>query len=283
MSYQDNETSIQDGKPIELYRFVIGASAAASVGESVYFLYTSGQQVITATTADPSSETFTPLEIERTAPEQTRELARQGITVTMPRDAGIAQQFIAHLPTSRIYLTIFRKHTQDSGSDFIQFWTGRVKQVTFAESTALVQCEPSTTLLKRRGLRKNYGSLCQHALYDAGCKVDPDDFDTAVDVSAVDGEFITGSGEISGSAEVDWFVSGTATRSNGEVRFIIEQSGDQIRVLTPFNNLLTSETLTLLAGCKRDITTCRDKFDNEENAFLFHVNPKKNPFSTGLA
>ncbi len=142
--------------------------------------------------------------------------------------------------------------------------------------------------LKRQGLRKNFGASCQHALYDGGCEVLKTDYDTDVHVSDVDGTTITGSGEITATSDADWFVSGYAERANGEVRFVIAQSGDTIEILFPFTNLPVGEHITVYAGCKRDIDTCFNKFNTTENPdaknFLgFHVNPKRNPFHTGLS
>lgn len=272
MTYSALENSEQEGKPVECYRFTIGTQV---------YRYTSAQEDIVSNTDEGLPETYLTLPIDRSAPEQTKELSRTALTVTTPRDAAIAEQFVAFLPSKRVYLAIFRQH-DGNPTEFIKFWQGRVKQVTWEESLAKIECHPRMLALKRQGLRKNFGGSCQHALYDDGCTVDAFAFDTLVDISDVDGETLTGSGEIAATADADWFVSGYAQRTNGEVRFVIAQSGDTIQVLTPFTNLLPSETITVFAGCKRDAETCDEKFDNMDNFFGFHVNPKRNPFVTGL-
>jgi uncharacterized phage protein (TIGR02218 family) len=272
MSYSSVENSAQDGKPVECYRFLIG---------STLYLYTSAQEEIVSNTNGGLPETYLPIEIDRTAPEQSKELQRTALNVTVPRDAAIAALFVSSLPSKRIHLSIFRQH-DGNPTEFIKFWQGRVKQVTWKESLAELECHPTMMGLKRQGLRKNFGGSCQHALYDDGCTVLKTDFDTAVTVSAVSGETITGSGEIAATSAADWFVSGYAQRANGETRFVIEQSGDTVRVLTPFTSLPVSEVITIYAGCKRDADTCAVKFNNIDNFFGFHVNPKSNPFKVGL-
>lgn len=282
MSYDSTENSVQDGQPVELYKFQVGSSK---------YLYTSAQEIQGAgTNTEPAHvgdlENYLPLEITRSDPEQGKELARQTITVTVPRATDIANQFVAFVPTKRIALTIYRQH--ESPNAWVQMWKGRVRSVTWKEGgIAELEAAPTLMALKRQGLRKNFGSSCQHALYDSGCAVLKTDYDTSVLVSAVVGTTITGTGEITATTADDWFVSGYAERTNGEIRFVIAQSGDMVDVLFPFTALAPGETITIYAGCKRDVQTCFDKFNTTENPdaanfFGFHVNPKKNPFHTGL-
>lgn len=278
MSYDATENSVQDGQPRELYKFVVGTTT---------YRYTSAQETLEITSGvGGSSEAYLPLEIERTDTEQGKELARQAITVTVPRASDIANQFVAFVPSKRIFLTIYRTHA--GGADYVQLWKGRVRSVTWKEGgIAELEGAPTLMSLKRQGLRKNFGSSCQHALYDGGCGVLKADYATSVLVSAVDTTTITGTGEITATSTADWFVSGYAERANGEIRFVIMQSGDTVEVLFPFTALSPGETITIYAGCKRDIQTCFDKFNTAENPdaanfFGFHVNPKKNPFHTGL-
>lgn len=278
MSYDATENSIQDGTPKELYKFVVGSTA---------YSYTSAQEAQSVNTGlAGADESYTPLEMQRSDPEQGKELARQVLTVQVPRNSDIANQFVAFVPSKRVYLSIYRTHT--GGADYVQLWKGRVRSASWKEDgTADLECAPTLMSLKRQGLRKNFGSSCQHALYDSGCGVLKADFATSVLVSDVDTTVITGTGEIAATSEPDWFVSGYAERANGEKRFVIAQSGDTIEVLFPFTALAPGETITVYAGCKRDIDTCFNKFNTTENPdaanfFGFHVNPKKNPFQTGL-
>lgn len=277
MSYDVNEKSVQDGHPIEVYRFKIGTQT---------FRYTSAQRKISLNTGDGGiPELYLPLEMQRTDPEQGKELARATITVTVPRNAGIANQFIAFLPSKRVYLTIYRSH--EDAVEFIQIWKGRVKSCAWKGSLGELECAPTLNSLKRAGVRKNFGGTCQHALYDGGCKVLKTDYDTSVLISNVNSTVLTGTGEISGSSAADWFVAGYAERVNGEVRYIIAQAGDTVTILFPFTGLAPGETVTLYAGCKHDIEICFAKFNTAQNPdaanfYGFHVNPKRNPFVTGL-
>lgn len=277
MSYSSVENSEQDGKPVELYKFVVG---------STHYLYTSAQEDVISNTNGGLAETYTPLEIQRTAPEQSKELQRTALTLTVPRDAAIANQFVAFLPSELIFLTIYRQH-DGNPTEFIRMWAGRVKSVSWKESIAEIECNPRMMSLKRQGLRKDFGASCQHTLYDEGCGVLKEDFETSVLISNVTGSVLTGTGEIAATADADWFVTGYAKRTNGEIKFVVAQSGDTVTLLVPFTGLLPGETISIFAGCKRDIDTCFVKFNvpenvDAENFFGFHVNPKKNPFKTGL-
>lgn len=279
-TYDTSENSIQDGKPVELYKFTSGSLTL--------FRYTSAQRQITSNTNLGLSEDYLPLDgLTRTSPDQSKELKRSAITVSVPRDADIANMFVSFLPPKRIKLTIFRQH-DGNPNDFVRYWSGRVTQVAWKESMAEIECQPTLMRLQRMGLRRNFGSGCQHVLYDGiGCRVLAAGFETDVLISDVATTVLTGSGEIAASPEADWFEAGFAERDNGEIRYVITQSSDTVTVLFPFTNLAPGETVSLFAGCKHDIETCATKFNTAENPladnyFGFHVNPKKNPYVTGL-
>lgn len=277
MAYDIIENSEQDGKPIELYLFTVG---------STEYKYTNAQEIQTSS-ADAGD--FIPIEIDRTQPEQSKELSRTSLTVSLPRDAEIAQRFVAFVPNVRIHLVIYRQHEGDITSftnHFIKVWEGNVKSVTWKEAIAEIQCDPTMMGLKRMGLRMTYGPTCQNALYGTRCGVLKEDFQTDCALDAVDGIVLTAD-EIGATANDEWFPGGYAERANGEIRFIVAQSGNTITILYPFNNLLAGETVSLFAGCKHDIETCFTKFNTDENVdaenfFGFHVNPKRNPYTTGL-
>lgn len=281
MSYESNDLSEQDGKPAELYLFTVGAST---------YTYTSGDLTVRINFPDSNTD-YVPLEIERTTIEQSKELARASLEISMPRDAFIPSLFVSGVPTNFVGMSILRMH---SDGDYRNYWTGRVRSVEWKESIAILHCDPLLALLKRAGLRAQWGPTCQHALYDGGCTMDRANFLTTITLTDVgvdsDGNgLLTGSGEIAAKSDDTWFPSGYAQAADGQIRFIVAQTGDTVSILQSFVGVGIGDSVDLYAGCAHDIQTCHDKFvdgdhpdGNEANFFAFHVNPVKNPFVTGL-
>jgi hypothetical protein len=288
MSYQSLETSIQDSEPIELYTFIIGAT---------FYRYASGQLDITAITESGASHDYTAIPISRTEPEQTKELARQNITVTVRRDCDVANKFVSFLPSDAITLNIWRMQPANNP---VLYFTGTVKSLTWKDGTeAELLIAPVLSLLKRAGLTACYGATCQNALYDGDgggtgrCSVVRDDYKTTDTLTDV-GEDATGfyleasTLGAAGDATDTWFPAGYAERTNGDKRFIIGQSGNKVYLLLPFpSDLDAGDSVDFFAGCAHDIDTCFSKFNTTENPdaadfFGFHVNPRRNPFTQGL-
>lgn len=87
MSYATREASTDAGSPVELYEFRRGGTA---------WRYTRGAQDATFGT-----DVYTAVPMKRTSIEQTGEIGRAGLRITLARDVAIAEAFIAAPPSER--------------------------------------------------------------------------------------------------------------------------------------------------------------------------------------
>src|SRR5574340_640488 len=151
MSYVSADTSIQSGRPVELFRFAHGATT---------YLFNSGPV--------PQSylgDVYAAAPIERGQVEASQEFGKSYLEVTMPYDNAVAQLFAGGYPDGHVTLAIYRSHLGDG--EWINHWRGRVTNVSFSGHECKVRAEPVFTTLKRAGLRAVYQLQCRHVLYGA--------------------------------------------------------------------------------------------------------------------
>lgn len=260
MSYDTKETSIADGKPVELYRFVLG------------------QQVWTVTSASSAItyqvDIYQPAMIRRSSIDQSQEFARNGIDIECARDFAVAQLFAASRPNGVVSLTVFRNHLGDA--EYITWWKGRVASVVFAGSTARIRCESIFTALKRPGLRAHYQTGCRHALFDPRCSVNNQAYKIVGQVASFSGLNVTSSAFMSQSS--GWLTGGYL-RVGGVPRMITNHSGDTITLSAVLPGLAVGVAFEAFAGCDRTFATCQSKFANAINFGGFPWIPVKNPFA----
>lgn len=262
MSYTAQENSVASGRPVELYRFAIGAQR---------WTYSSGQTAVVY-----QSETYSPATIKRSGIEQGNEINRAGIEIMLPRDNPLASLFIASPPEGVVSVTIYRQHASDSALETIVLWKGRVGGARLAGSELGLKCEPVATSLKRTGLRARYQLICRHALYSAGCGALKDSFRVDGTVAAVSGATVQVA--VAASKPDGYFVGGML-ESNDGARMIVGHAGVNITLVAPMPSLSAGMAVRLYAGCDHSTAICLDRFDNLVNYGGFPFIPVKNPFT----
>lgn len=260
MSYDALESSIASGRPVELYRFALGA---------LRWTFASGQTAVVY-----QSETYQPATIKRTGIEQGKEINRAGIEITLPRDNPLAGLFIASPPEGVVSVTIYRFHSGDA--ETIVLWKGRVGGARLSGSELTLKCEPVATSLKRVGLRARYQLICRHALYSADCGALKASYGVTGEVSSVSGTSV----QVAAAASKPdgYFVAGMLETNEG-VRMIVGHSGVNLTLVAPMPSLAPGVAVRLYAGCDHSTSTCQSRFNNIANYGGFPFIPTKNPFS----
>lgn len=272
MSFNTHEQSEFDGRPVELYWFMRGADS---------WCYSSG-----ADEYELESQTFTPVAgLTRSTIRAGRERARNQLTVDLPRDIAVADEFKGVPRIEPMWLNIYRLH--EGETDFRITWQGRVRFVSFKDNNATITLDDISGSLKKSSLRHLYQNQCNHFTYDQNCGLVEGDYTTLdVNVIAVDGNNVTVvSPEING-----FYKAGQVRRANGDRRFVVsdnEVSGTHtLNLLTPFENLTPGENVDLIGGaCGHTFTTCQavkdiggGTTDNSANYGGYPKVPRKNPF-----
>ena len=281
MSYATIDVSVQDGAPEYRLLFQQGATS---------FRYTSRPEIVS-----DGVDTWIPVAIKTTEVSQSGEMAKDPVTMKMPRDNPLAQTFINGAPDDITLVTIFRSHI---GDDVVQtYWKGRISGFSITGDEAELTCENIFTSLRRSGLRARYQKGCRHALYSTGCSMVLADFAIDATVTATDGlnvtftinedsnGFVTNS---NGTVEVvsGYFTGGIMQAADG-MRYISSHVPGTLTLMQASNSLTTAvaggpQSVTLYPGCSHTIADCRDKFNNLVNFGGFPWLPEKNPFANNV-
>lgn len=267
MTHDAREVSAQGGEPIELYEFSIGV---------ITYRYTSaqGNQV-------HDLQDFTAVPIERGEFEESSELAKNDITLTVAQDFFIAEQFNVAPPSQVILLSIYQKHAGET--ERVLAWSGRVLNCEWqGSSRALLTCESIYTSLRRPGLRRQYQRQCPHQLYGPRCGLANTSFAVAMTLTAVTGVTLQAPDLL--LYATDHFAGGYLEfeESPGVIvrRAIRSNSADQMVVTHPIPGLESGTAVTMFFGCDHTVTTCVSKFNNLVNYGGFLYIPQKNPFGS---
>lgn len=270
MTFTANEISLEGGSPIELYDLVLGTES--------YHLTTSEESVVVGPI------TYTPTVIRRQAIRIGPEERAAVLEIEMPSDHPFVQRYITIVPGSEAILTIRRLHRLDGVTPEVLVWfKGIARSVGFSDDgfRASVAVLPITGTLERSIPRFLYSNLCNHVLYDSGCKVEQNSFRHIGTISTTIGSTVVVPGS---NGFVNGFFNGGFLSLDGgkDFRLVLEHTGDNLRMLLPFPGNVVGAPVQVFAGCEHTLPVCKNKFDNVQNYGGFAFVPTRNLFETGL-
>ena len=269
MTIDSIERSVDDSRPIELYDFEFASG--------VVYRLTSSEDKITFNGNDYLSES-----IERDRIVQGAIDRRNPISIRLPGSNPYALNYTRIPPSQGVVCTITR--TQRGETDGVVIFKGDVKNVAFVENgrVARIIVQSVESFADRQLPRFAAQSLCNHQLYDRGCGVNPTAFTFNGIVSAEERNVITVTGSEDSGLK---FKNGFVTLFDApDMRFIVDQDGDDLRLLMPFGRSLIGLTVTVRAGCDHVLTgDCTAVFSNQRRFGGFPYVPHQNPFVEGFA
>lgn len=264
MTYSTAESSYQGGAPVELYTFACGASR-------YYYTSADEDQLVDLVT-------YRAAPIVRGDIEQTSEVAKLSLRLTVARDFPVADLYRVSPPSEVVTLSLSRLHRGDGDKAVV--WMGRVLNAEWAGHQATLVCESVYTSIKRTGLRRQYQRSCPHVLYSVPCGVAAASYREDVPVYAVSGTTIEclafaakPAGYYSGG-----FIEYQTPAGLTERRAIRDHTGQAITVTHQIPGLAPGATITAYPGCDHTTATCQVKFANILNYGGAPYIPQKNPF-----
>lgn len=264
MTYAAQETSEQDGAPIELYEFRRNAKV---------WRFTSSEVDVTV-----EANLYTSATLRRSELEISNEKERNNITVTCARNFEIAELFRVSPKTDKISLTLRRYHRADA--EIAVIWKGAVLNSKWVGASATLQCEPVTTSLERAGLQRLSQTNCPYVLYGRGCNLDKDDFKTDTTVTAIDGVVVSVAALGAYTSYGGGFIEKEDVDGNFERRFIESFTGLDLTLSSRFETLAVTDAVTVYPGCSHTMAVCDSDFDNILNYGGMPFMPLKNPFGS---
>lgn len=265
MTFSSQEKSIDDGQPLELFRFVMrpkvwrysNHTEDVSVGPDVYL----------------------PNTISRTTITQTEEINKADLTITVPRYFGPADRFRVVPPSEPMVVTVSRMHF--GTEEPLVAWQGRVMSVGWSGAKAEMVCQPIFSSLLRPGMRRYYSYVCGHSLYGPKCRVIANaHVQTALVTSVVHSK--VGAGEFGAHADGHFtggYIQYTTAEGIVEQRLIVSHVGTLITLAVPPVDLRGAMRIQAFPGCAHTTDICASKFDNLNNYGGFPYIPTGTPFA----
>ena len=271
-SFDVFESSVESSRPIEIYTIAVGA---------VSYRFTSHSSAITI-----GVNTWNPIPISRASISQGVEERRRTLSIDLPADSSFAQQYLSVPPGQKATVSIIRLQRDESPTFNTQvlIFKGNVASVRFSDDGiyATIVARSIESAQNRTIPRFTFMGLCNHVLFDNGCKVNSALFSQTGMVTAVSGNVITVAGA---NSRPDGYWTGGWCKPVGvsDFRLILSHTGNDLRLLLPFSSSVSGADVQIFAGCDHTLTGhCATKFDNVLEFGGFPFVPSKNPFESGL-
>lgn len=237
----------------ELYEFIV---------DGVYYTFTPK-----LTKVNFNGRDFLPSIVKRGNIKLIDNVLKNTLTVTFLYTNSFARLALAVNPENPILFTLYR-----NGSIH---WQGQVLTSTGNGAFIELTCASTYSKVTRPFANKKIQILCNHRLYDQGCKVIKDAFGVTATINTVDTSktLIT----VLALAQADnYFLDGFISFNN-QTRRILKQTGINLRISYPFDSTPTGNVI-LYPGCDLTEDTCASKFNNRINHLGFKRLPPITPY-----
>jgi len=228
--------------------------------------------------------TYQPVPINCGTINASGKLDKSTFEVRLPRTAGIADLFRAYPPSQPVALIVRQGHINDEDGEFLVAWAGRVLSSKRDGNEVVFACEPTSSSLRRPGLRRSYQFGCPHALYGPGCYAVKQP--QTGEVSAISGLEVTLAPGWNGSFEAAKFAQGLmewdTPDGTKEIRRILRIDGNKVTISGILRGLEVSDSVTMLLGCAQTTSDCLNLHNNIHNFGGCPTIPVQNPLAAGV-
>ncbi len=244
MPFDFDENSIEDGRPIQLYRFSLNGN---------FWRYTNADaDVIKA------GETWLAVPISDDGINQTGEAASDALSVTTTTSVVPAQLYMSYPPARPVQVAIFQAH--EESPDIRAMYVGEITQCNIPQpGTAVFTCETIAATMSREGLRLGWQRTCPYALYDpVTCQVDKTAFAMQGVVATIVDNVVT-LPQLAGEPDdrfAGGFVEWVDLVRGIERRGIESQVGGALTMFGTADGIDVGMDLTAYPGCSRTTASC---------------------------
>ena len=249
MSYEQYETSQEQGQPIELYQFIYGPTSASQ------YLYTNAEEEVSTGVG-----TFEPIAISRDNYHVAGKTDKNQINIRIPVKVEMSSLFTAYPPPQPVAVIIFQGHANDPANQFVAVWNGRVLSTAKEGREQVLTCESTIVSLKRPGLRRNYQYGCPYVLYGPGCFANKANATMQAQVEdVVDGNLVLSAdwyGEIDPQLFVGGMIEWTSELGNESRTILRLTEENQLVLLGPIRGLAAEDTINIVRGCDHKKSGC---------------------------
>jgi uncharacterized phage protein (TIGR02218 family) len=265
MTYNADEASTYNGKPIELYKFegTFNNYYYTSHNEDVIYL---GQRY----TAKPIKRS----RIKVTTPSA----GSSDLNIDLPAKDPLVIAYGFGVAPPDLYLTLTRYHDP---SDVVTYWQGNVTNCRVSGNMGtLITPNEITRAMSGEIPSFVYQTPCNNVLGDARCGVDLDALAHETYMVNYDQTTVTVQSD---GGQADQYYRAGFLETPYEKRSIVSHVGNVITIAFPLTKRNYLMPVTLRPGCNLQYEgDCLSKFNNQTNFGGFPFIPNINPFVEGI-
>lgn len=227
--------------------------------------------------------TYQPVPVSCGTINASGKLDKTTFEVRLPRTAGIADLFRAYPPSQPVTLIVRQGHINDPSQEFLVAWAGRVLSSKREGNEVVFACEPTSSSLRRPGLRRSYQFGCPHALYGPGChaKKQPQT-GTVSNINSLEVTLAAGwNGPFAREKFAQGLMEWDTPDGTREIRRVLRLDGNKVTISGMLRGLTVGSSVTMLLGCAHTTSDCLNLHDNIHNFGGCPTIPLKNPLSPG--
>lgn len=247
MAFDFLEASLEDGRPIYLYRFTLNSKV---------WRYTSADADLVAGGAE-----WKAVPIKDDGVKLTGESVTDALSITTVSSMEPAQIYAHFPPSQAMNVAILRTHDEDF-DDIKVVYIGEVTQANIpSPGTVVFTCETLASTMKREGLRLAWQRDCPYALYDPlTCKVNKAAFGVAAVATLAENGHLKATALAAYPAP--YFAGGYVEWTDpdrGVERCTIEAQGADglIRLFGSGDGTSVGMAFTAYPGCAHTTTACK--------------------------
>lgn len=265
MTYNADESSVYNGKPIELYGFV---------GTFQSYFYTSHNEDVIY-----GGQRYTAKPIKRSRIKvSTPQAGSSDLTIDLPASDPLIIAYGFGVAPPELYLTLTRYHEP---SDVIVYWKGNVTNCRVSgEMGSLITPNEITRAMAGEVPSVIYQTPCNNVLGDDNCLVDLDAVSHSTFMVDYDQSTVTVQSD---NGRADGFYNAGFLETPYEKRSIVSHVGNVITLAFPLTRRNYAMPVTIRPGCNLAYEgDCLTKYNNQPNFGGFPFIPNVNPFVEGI-
>ena len=269
MSYDVKDTSVHDGEPIEVFKFI---------GTLGTYRYTDYPENVTV-----NGELYITHPISRTAIEVGTlidSITTMDFTVLFDSDLARAHGLLA-TPDS-LLVEVRRVHKGDNyATDWEMTWQGIAVGYSMTGRWFTIGTQNKVQVdLNTNLAQPYYQTTCNHVLFDERCKVNKASNTSVSTVTVIGPTAITVASD--GVPDGHLRAGELINQRTGERRLILDNLANVIDIGYGFIDILVGDTVSMVKGCDHSFSECQVRFSNLDNFGGFMYVPSKNPFTQGV-
>lgn len=279
MSYDDDERSITQNRPIDLFTITTPTVTYRLTSHNVNVTY--------------GGSTFTAITMSRGAQEVTQDPTGRELILYLPITHPLVQRFAATgIPEHQIQ--VVQQRLQSVSGIAVQQLSGFATGLAIQGHVASIRI-PSVAddAMKIKLPVIHAQKLCNHTLYDSGCAPNPGidgpsrtSFAVGTNVSSqvIAPGLVTLNVDTMGGQPDEWATFGELLHTlSGQRVMILRHVGTALTLNVPLVGVQPGDGVSVFAGCAHSSITCRDKFSNVVNfGGMPEINGSFSPWRPGV-